>query len=118
MINVFIIILLLSISTLGTPPALEARHSTNNFPEFTGRVCPVPCEAAGTLNLSDAAVTIKTIECTLIDKGWPEGWITPPIPAHRSGKGVAIVGSGPAGLDCAQQLARAGHAGLSGREWA
>ncbi len=90
--------------------ALEALHSTNNFPEFTGRVCPAPCEAACTLNLSDAPVTIKTIECAIIDKGWQEGWITPQIPAHRSGKRVAIVGSGPAGLACAQQLARAGHA--------
>ncbi len=90
--------------------ALEALHATNNFPEFTGRVCPAPCEAACTLNLSDAPVTIKTIECAIIDKGWQEGWITPQIPAHRSGKRVAVVGSGPAGLACAQQLARAGHA--------
>ena len=90
--------------------ALEALHATNNFPEFTGRVCPAPCEAACTLNLSDAPVTIKTIECALIDKGWQEGWITPQIPAHRTGKRVAVVGSGPAGLAGAQQLARAGHA--------
>jgi glutamate synthase (NADPH/NADH) small chain len=90
--------------------ALEVLHSTNNFPEFTGRVCPAPCEAACTLNLSDAPVTIKTIECAIIDKAWAKGWITPQIPAHRSGKRVAVVGSGPAGLACAQQLARAGHA--------
>ncbi len=89
--------------------ALEALHATNNFPEFTGRVCPAPCEAACTLNLSDAPVTIKTIECAIIDQGWQEGWITPQIPAHRTGKRVAVVGSGPAGLACAQQLARAGH---------
>jgi glutamate synthase (NADPH/NADH) small chain len=89
--------------------ALEVLHSTNNFPEFTGRVCPAPCEAACTLNLTDAPVTIKTIECTIVDKAWQENWITPQIPPHRTGKRVAIVGSGPAGLACAQQLARAGH---------
>jgi glutamate synthase (NADPH/NADH) small chain len=89
--------------------ALEVLHSTNNFPEFTGRVCPAPCETACTLNLSDAPVTIKTIECAIIDKGWQMGWVQPQIPAHRTGKRVAIVGSGPAGLACAQQLARAGH---------
>jgi glutamate synthase (NADPH/NADH) small chain len=89
--------------------ALEVLHSTNNFPEFTGRVCPAPCETACTLNLSDTPVTIKTIECAIIDKGWEKGWITPQIPAHRTGKCVAIIGSGPAGLACAQQLARAGH---------
>ena len=74
--------------------ALDALHATNNFPEFTGRVCPAPCEAACTLNLSDAPVTIKTIECAIIDQGWQEGWITPQIPAHRTGKRVAVVGSG------------------------
>ena len=89
--------------------ALEVLHSTNNFPEFTGRVCPAPCETACTLNLTDQPVTIKTIECAIIDKGWEQGWITPQIPHHRTGKRVAVVGSGPAGLACAQQLARAGH---------
>ena len=89
--------------------ALHALHSTNNFPEFTGRVCPAPCEASCTLNLAGEPVTIKTIECAIVDKGWAEGWIEPQIPAHRTGKRVAVVGSGPAGLACAQQLARAGH---------
>jgi glutamate synthase (NADPH/NADH) small chain len=89
--------------------ALAVLHSTNNFPEFTGRICPAPCEAACTLNLTDEAVTIKTIECSIIDKAWEEGWIEPQVPAHRTGKRVAVVGSGPAGLACAQQLARAGH---------
>jgi glutamate synthase (NADPH/NADH) small chain len=90
--------------------ALDVLHSTNNFPEFTGRVCPAPCEAACTLNIIDQPVTIKSIECTIIDRGWEEGWVAPVIPAHRTGKRVAVVGSGPAGLACAQQLARAGHA--------
>jgi glutamate synthase (NADPH/NADH) small chain len=90
--------------------ALAVLHSTNNFPEFTGRICPAPCEAACTLNIDDNPVTIKTIECAIVDKGWAEGWITPQIPAHKTGKQVAIIGSGPAGLACAQQLARAGHA--------
>jgi len=89
--------------------ALEILHSTNNFPEFTGRICPAPCEAACTLNIVDQPVTIKSIECAIVDKGWEEGWIVPQIPAHRTGKSVAVVGSGPAGLACAQQLARAGH---------
>ncbi|NQW00640.1 MAG: glutamate synthase subunit beta [Rhodospirillales bacterium] len=89
--------------------ALRVLHSTNNFPEFTGRVCPAPCEAACTLNITDEPVTIKTIECAIIDRGWQEGWIRPEIPAHLTGKRVAVVGSGPAGLACAQQLARAGH---------
>jgi glutamate synthase (NADPH/NADH) small chain len=89
--------------------ALHVLHSTNNFPEFTGRICPAPCEAACTLNISDEPVTIKTIECSIIDKGWQEGWIKPEISKHRTTKKVAIVGSGPAGLACAQQLARAGH---------
>ncbi|VAV92895.1 Glutamate synthase [NADPH] small chain [hydrothermal vent metagenome] len=89
--------------------ALNTLHSTNNFPEFTGRVCPAPCEAACTLNLDDQPVTIKTIECAIVDKGWQEGWITPMIPREKTGRKVAIVGSGPAGLACAQQLARAGH---------
>lgn len=90
--------------------ALEVLHSTNNFPEFTGRICPAPCEAACTLNLTDQAVTIKSIECSIVDKAWENGWIRPQTPLKRSGKRVAVVGSGPAGLACAQQLARAGHA--------
>jgi glutamate synthase (NADPH/NADH) small chain len=89
--------------------ALAVLHSTNNFPEFTGRICPAPCEAACTLNIDDNPVSIKTIECAIVDKGWEEGWIEPQIAAHKTGKRVAIVGSGPAGLACAQQLARAGH---------
>ena len=89
--------------------ALEVLHSTNNFPEFTGRVCPAPCEPACTLNLTDEPVTIKTIECAIVDKGWEEGWIQPVVPKHGTGKQVAVVGSGPAGMACAQQLARAGH---------
>ncbi|MFI4949193.1 MAG: glutamate synthase subunit beta, partial [Alphaproteobacteria bacterium] len=89
--------------------ALVLLHSTNNFPEFTGRICPAPCEAACTLNIDDNPVTIKTIECAIVDRGWEEGWITPQIPA-LTGKRVAVVGSGPAGMACAQQLARAGHA--------
>jgi glutamate synthase (NADPH/NADH) small chain len=90
--------------------ALEVLHSTNNFPEFTGRICPAPCEEACTLNINDNPVTIKTIECAIVDKGWEQGWIKPQPAAHSTGKQVAIVGSGPAGLACAQQLARAGHA--------
>jgi glutamate synthase (NADPH/NADH) small chain len=89
--------------------ALDVLHSTNNFPEFTGRVCPAPCEAACTLNINDDAVTIKSIEQAIVDRGWREGWIGPQRPARRTGKRVAVVGSGPAGLACAQQLARAGH---------
>jgi glutamate synthase (NADPH/NADH) small chain len=89
--------------------ALTVLHSTNNFPEFTGRICPAPCEAACTLNIDDNPVTIKTIECAIVDRGWQEGWIEPQPPARRTGKRVAVVGSGPAGLACAQQLARAGH---------
>ncbi len=89
--------------------ASEILHSTNNFPEFTGRVCPAPCEAACTLNIDDQPVTIKTIEYSIVERAWQEGWIQPQIPKHRSGKYVAVVGSGPAGLACAQQLARAGH---------
>ena len=84
-------------------------HSTNNFPEFTGRLCPAPCEAACVLNLDDNPVTIKTIECAIVDRGWKEGWIEPVPPTARTGKKVAVVGSGPAGLAAAQQLARAGH---------
>ena len=90
--------------------ALEVLHSTNNFPEFTGRICPAPCEASCTLNIDDNPVTIKSIECAIVDRGWEEGWIQPLVPAKKTGKRVAVVGSGPAGLACAQQLARAGHA--------
>lgn len=90
--------------------ALALLHSTNNFPEFTGRVCPAPCEAACTLNLIDQPVTIKSIECAIVDRGWREGWIVPQPAARQTGKSVAVIGSGPAGLACAQQLARAGHA--------
>ncbi|MDP6173438.1 MAG: glutamate synthase subunit beta [Rhodospirillales bacterium] len=89
--------------------AIEILHSTNNFPEFTGRVCPAPCEAACTLNLTDEPVTIKTIECAIIDRAWEEGWIKPQKPLPDTGKKVAVVGSGPAGLAAAQQLIRAGH---------
>lgn len=89
--------------------AVDVLHSTNNFPEFTGRICPAPCEASCTLNLDDAPVTIKTIEFSIVEKAWEEGWIQPVIARHKSGKRVAVVGSGPAGLACAQQLARAGH---------
>src|SRR6186997_2770645 len=89
--------------------ALEVLHSTNNFPEFTGRICPAPCEASCTLNIVDTPVTIKTIECAIVDRAWAEGWIVPQPPARLTGKSVAVVGSGPAGLACAQQLARAGH---------
>ncbi len=85
-------------------------HSTNNFPEFTGRICPAPCEASCTLNIDDTPVTIKTVECAIVDRAWQEGWIVPEIAAKKTGKRVAIVGSGPAGLAAAQQLARAGHA--------
>ena len=90
--------------------ALELLHSTNNFPEFTGRICPAPCEASCTLNIDDNPVTIKSIECAIVDRGWEEGWIQPLVPTRKTGKRVAVVGSGPAGLACAQQLARAGHA--------
>jgi glutamate synthase (NADPH) small chain len=89
--------------------ALRTLHSTNNFPEFTGRICPAPCEASCTLNIDDTPVTIKTIECAIVDKGWQEGWIEPLIAARKTGKSVAVVGSGPAGMACAQQLARVGH---------
>ena len=89
--------------------ALETLHSTNNFPEFTGRVCPAPCEAACTLNINNDPVGIKSIEHAIIDKGWEMGWVAPLPPARKTGKKVAVVGSGPAGMACAQQLARAGH---------
>jgi glutamate synthase (NADPH) small chain len=89
--------------------ALDTLHSTNNFPEFTGRVCPAPCEAACTLNINSDAVGIKSIEHAIIDKGWEMGWVTPQPAKRRSGKRVAVVGSGPAGMAAAQQLARVGH---------
>jgi glutamate synthase (NADPH/NADH) small chain len=89
--------------------AIEVLHSTNNFPEFTGRICPAPCEAACTLNINDDAVGIKSIEHAIIDKAWENGWVQPQIPAHKTGMKVAVVGSGPAGMAAAQQLARAGH---------
>jgi glutamate synthase (NADPH/NADH) small chain len=84
-------------------------HSTNNFPEITGRICPAPCEASCTLNIDDNPVTIKTIECAIADKAWENGWLKPEIAAQKTGRTIAVVGSGPAGLACAQQLARAGH---------
>jgi glutamate synthase (NADPH) small chain len=84
-------------------------HSTNNFPEFTGRVCPAPCEASCTLNLEDVPVTIKSIECAIVDKAWEKGWIKPIIAPEKTGKKVAVIGGGPSGLAAAQQLARAGH---------
>ncbi|APR03624.1 glutamate synthase subunit beta [Thauera chlorobenzoica] len=90
--------------------AIEVLHSTNNFPEFTGRICPAPCEAACTLNINTDAVGIKSIEHAIIDKAWEEGWVLPQPAAAKTGKKVAVVGSGPAGLAAAQQLARAGHA--------
>jgi len=89
--------------------ALDVLHSTNNFPEFTGRVCPAPCEAACTLNINNDAVGIKSIEHAIIDKGWEQGWVRAQPAAQRTGKSVAVVGSGPAGMAAAQQLARAGH---------
>jgi glutamate synthase (NADPH/NADH) small chain len=89
--------------------ALEVLHTTNNFPEFTGRVCPAPCEASCTLNINNDPVGIKSIEHFIVDKGWEEGWVAPRVPARKTGKRVAVVGSGPAGMACAQQLARAGH---------
>ncbi|HRD77491.1 MAG TPA: glutamate synthase subunit beta [Hyphomicrobiaceae bacterium] len=89
--------------------ALRNLHSTNNFPEFTGRICPAPCEASCTLNIEDQPVTIKTIECAIIDRGFAEGWVKPQLADTKTGKRVAIIGSGPAGLAAAQQLARVGH---------
>ena len=90
--------------------AIEVLHSTNNFPEFTGRICPAPCEAACTLNVNDDAVGIKSIEHAIIDRAWDEGWVVPRPAKHQTGKKVAVVGAGPAGMAAAQQLARAGHA--------
>jgi len=89
--------------------ALERLHKTNNFPDFTGRVCPAPCEGSCVLGINNPPVTIKNIECTIIDKGWEEGWVKPEPPSKRTGKKVAVVGSGPAGLSAAAQLNRAGH---------
>ncbi len=91
------------------PQALERLHRTNNFPEFTGRVCPAPCEGSCTLGINDPPVTIKNIEVTIVDRGWDEGWIVPAPPALRTGKKIAVVGSGPAGLSAAAQLNKAGH---------
>ncbi len=90
--------------------AIERLHSTNNFPEFTGRICPAPCEEACVLNINNDPVTIKLIEKNIIDRAWAEGYVTPQVAPRKSGKRVAVIGSGPAGLACAQQLARAGHA--------
>jgi glutamate synthase (NADPH/NADH) small chain len=89
--------------------ALDRLHMTNNFPEFTGRVCPAPCEGSCVLGINEPPVTIKNIENEIIDRGWDEGWVLPEPPASRSGKKVAVIGSGPAGLAAAQQLNRAGH---------
>ncbi len=89
--------------------AIDVLHSTNNFPEFTGRICPAPCEAACTLNVNDDAVGIKSIEHAIIDRAWSEGWVTPQLPKSKTGKKIAVVGSGPAGMAAAQQLARVGH---------
>ena len=84
-------------------------HSTNNFPEFTGRICPAPCETSCTLNIDDNPVTIKSIECAIVDRAWAEGWLKPEIAPEKTGKKIAVIGGGPAGLAAAQQLARAGH---------
>jgi glutamate synthase (NADPH/NADH) small chain len=89
--------------------ALERLHATNNFPEFTGRLCPAPCEGACVLGINADPVTIERIEYEIVERGWSEGWVVPQVPSGRTGKSVAVVGSGPAGLACAQQLARAGH---------
>ena len=89
--------------------AIRVLHSTNNFPEFTGRICPAPCEAACVLGINEPPVTIKVIEKTIVEHAWNEGWIKPEPPEKRTGKRVAVVGSGPAGLAAAQQLNRAGH---------
>ncbi|ABA06204.1 glutamate synthase (NADH) small subunit [Nitrobacter winogradskyi Nb-255] len=89
--------------------ASRTLHSTNNFPEFTGRICPAPCEASCTLNIDDNPVTIKTIECAIVDRAWDNGWLKPVVAAQKTGRKIAVVGSGPAGLACAQQLARVGH---------
>src|SRR5438094_2199603 len=90
--------------------AIDRLHATNNFPEFTGRLCPAPCEASCVLGINSDPVTIKQVEVSIIDRAWDEGWVTPQPPARVTGKKVAVIGSGPAGLACAQQLGRAGHA--------
>src|SRR5215510_1521004 len=89
--------------------AIERLHATNNFPEFTGRLCPAPCESACVLGINQDPVTIKQVEVSIIERAWAEGWISPVVPAQKTGRRVAVVGSGPAGLAAAQQLARAGH---------
>src|ERR671913_390016 len=89
--------------------ALHRLHKTNNFPEFTGRVCPAPCEGSCVLGINELPVTIKTIECSIIDNGFAQGWVTPEPPEERTGKKVAVIGSGPSGLACAAQLNHAGH---------
>jgi glutamate synthase (NADPH) small chain len=89
--------------------AIERLHATNNFPEFTGRLCPAPCESACVLGINEDPVTIKQVEVSIVDRAWDEGWITPQIPNHSTGKRIAVIGSGPAGLATAQQLTRAGH---------
>ena len=89
--------------------AIDRLHATNNFPEFTGRLCPAPCEAACVLGINADPVTIKQVEVEIIDRAWSEGWVTPELPAIRTGRKVAVIGSGPAGLAAAQQLTRAGH---------
>src|SRR6185295_11142747 len=90
--------------------AIDRLHATNNFPEFTGRLCPAPCESSCVLGINEPAVTIKYIEVNIIDRAWKEGWVKPVIADKKTGKKVAVIGSGPAGLACAQQLARVGHA--------
>ena len=97
--------------------AAENLHSTNNFPEWTGRICPAPCEASCTLNITEAPVTIKSIECAIADKAWENGWIAPQVPTRVTGKRVAVIGTGPAGMAAAQQLARAGHAVTAYEKW-
>ena len=89
--------------------AIATLHSTNNFPEFTGRICPAPCEAACVANINGDAIGIKSIEHSIIDRAWNEGWVKPLLPKHQTGKKVAVVGAGPAGMAAAQQLVRAGH---------
>src|SRR3954468_22621653 len=97
--------------------AIRTLHATNNFPEFTGRVCPAPCEASCVLGINEPPVSIKVIEKTIIEHAWKEGWIRPEPPDHRTGKRVAVVGSGPAGMAAAQQLARAGHSVSLFEKW-
>src|ERR1700739_813825 len=90
--------------------AIERLHATNNFPEFTGKLCPAPCESACVLGINSDPVTIKQVEVSIIDRAWDEGWVVPVMPSVHTGKRVAVIGSGPAGLAAAQQLTRAGHA--------